>query len=107
MLSEIATRHRLAAGELHLTIQQSEIARVTPLTLVSVQSAMPAPRLLALDAQDRQALRRVFDAELTEERLHRVSLATKTPLRQVTFDARGASGHRRLVAALAARAVPA
>jgi hypothetical protein len=50
-----------------LVAEQSELARVTPLTLVSVQSAVPEPHVLDLDAEDRAILQdTLFDADLTE-----------------------------------------
>ncbi len=48
ILSRIAARHDLNEGELHLVVEQSPMAHVPPLTLVSVQAeapgAGPAPR---------------------------------------------------------------
>lgn len=104
-LRRIAARHGLAEGELRLVAEQSELARVPPLTLVSVQSDTPAPRLLDLDAGDRAALAAaLFDAELTERALLAANLRAETPIREVRLAATGVSAHARLAAVLDRRA---
>ncbi|KPQ17231.1 MAG: hypothetical protein HLUCCO18_05260 [Rhodobacteraceae bacterium HLUCCO18] len=103
-LRRIAARHGIAEGEILLVAEQSELARVPPLTLVSVQSAVPGPHLLDLDAEDRAILEEtLFDEDLTERMLHDVNMREGQPIREVRIEARSVSAHARLAAALKAR----
>jgi hypothetical protein len=101
-LGRIAAGRGMASGELHLVVEQSGLARVPVLTLVSVQ--LPGepggrPELLDLSSEEREMLQdRLFDAELDETRLHRINLAENRFLRDVAFEARGVSAHARLMA---------
>jgi hypothetical protein len=98
-LRQIAARRGIAQGDLHLVIEQSDFARVSPLTLVSVQTDQPEPHLLALDPEDRAILQAgLFDADLTERDLLDVNLRDETYLRDIVQDARGVSAHARLAA---------
>lgn len=104
-LRDIAARRGIEAGDLLLVIEQSDLARVAPLTLVTVQTETPAPRILDLDAEERQALAgRLFDADLTERDLHMANLAQKTFLRSIRQEAGAVSAHARLAARLEQRA---
>lgn len=102
-LRQIAARHGIAEGELRLVVEQSELARIAPLTLVSVQCAEPAPRLLALDAGDRAALAGLFHADLTERDLLAVNHREDRYIRDIAQEARAVSAHARLAAALEKR----
>jgi hypothetical protein len=54
VLSRIAAGRGMTQGELHLAVEQSELARVAPLTVVSVQLAGPPAEVLDLtDAEVR------------------------------------------------------
>lgn len=98
-LRDIAAARDLREGDLHLVIEQSELARIRPLTLVSVQTETPAPRLLDLSARDRAALKDgLFDAELTEADLQALNQREQTFLRDVRIEARAVSGHARMAA---------
>jgi hypothetical protein len=100
-LKRIAARHELQEGTLHLVIEQSELARVPPLTLVSVQGDMPGPHVLALDAGDREVLRRgLFDVDLTERDLLAVNHRDDRYIREITQEAHAVSAHARLAARL-------
>lgn len=104
-LRRIAARRGIADGEIMLVAEQSELARVPPLTLVSVQSAVPEPHVLDLDAEDRAILEEtLFDADLTERMLHAANMREGQSIREVRIDARGVSAHARLAAALKERA---
>lgn len=104
-LRRIAARHEIAEGDLRLVIEQSELARIPPLTLVSVQTATPEPRLLALDEGDRAVLRDgLFDADLTERDLLAVNHRDDLYIRDIAQEARAVSAHARLAAALEKRA---
>jgi hypothetical protein len=98
LLGKIAARRGLAAGDLHLVVEQSELARMTPMTLVSVQAASARPELLALDPEERDWLETLFDADLTERDLHLANLREDVFIRDTGFDARGVSAHARLAA---------
>ncbi|PWK60577.1 hypothetical protein [Roseicyclus mahoneyensis] len=106
-LRKIAARHEVTEGELRLVIEQSELARVPPLTLVSVQTDQPAPRLFSLDAEDRAALVMLFDKDLTERDLLAVNHRDDLYIRDIAQEARAVSAHARLAAALEKRAATA
>lgn len=104
-LRRIAARQGIAEGELQLVVEQSELARIPPLTLVSVQTDRPAPRLLRLDDADRAILRdRLFGDGLTEADLLAVNQRDDLYLRAITQEARAVSAHARLAAALERKA---
>lgn len=104
-LRKIAARRGIGEGEIMLVAEQSELARVPPLTLVSVQSAVPGPHVLNLDAGDRAILEEMlFDAELTERMFHAANMRDGKPIREVRIEARSVSAHARLAAALKDRA---
>ncbi len=100
-LRRIAARHDLQEGTLRLVVEQSELARVPPLTLVSVQSDTPAPHVLRLDREDRDLLTQgLFDASLTERDLLAVNHRDSRYIREITQEARAVSAHARLAALL-------
>jgi hypothetical protein len=99
LLREIAARKGLEEGDLHLVVEQSELARVAPLTFVTVQSATPTPHVLDLDARERAMLHaRLFDTDLSESALHEVNQSQKTFLRSIRQEVRAVSAHARLAA---------
>jgi hypothetical protein len=104
-LRKIAARQGITEGDLRLVIEQSELARIAPLTLVSVQTDRPAPRLLSLDATDRAILADLFDADLTERDLLAVNHRDDLYIRDIAQEARAVSAHARLAAALEKRAM--
>lgn len=104
-LRRIAARHAMSDGQLRLVVEQSELARLSPLTLVSVQTDHPAPRLLALDAADCADLHAgLFDTDLTETDLLAVNQRDNIYLRDIAQEARAVSAHGRLAAFLEQRA---
>lgn len=104
ILRDIAARRGIEAGDLHLVIEQSDLARVAPLTLVTVQSDTPRPEVLDLSPEDRALVAdTLFDAELTERDLHLANLSQKTFLRSFRQEARAVSAHARLAARLEAK----
>jgi hypothetical protein len=101
ILSKIAAGRGLAEGRLHLVVEQSELWRMPPLTLVSIQSeAGPKsrPEVLRLSEAERGLLAGLFDAEFSERDMLRINLASNDCLRDVAFDVRGVSAHARLAA---------
>jgi hypothetical protein len=104
VLSRIAAGRGMTRGELHLAVEQSELARVVPLTVVSVQLAGPPASVLDLtDAEVRMIEEELFAEGLDERLLQRVNLAQNTFLRSVAFDASTVSAHARLEALATAR----
>jgi hypothetical protein len=100
-LRRIAARHDLGEGTLRLVVEQSELARIAPLTLVSVQSDTPGPHVLRLDPEDRDLLTQgLFDASLTERDLLAVNHRDNRYIREITQEARAVSAHARLAALL-------
>ena len=99
-LRRIAALHGVTEGQLRLVVEQSPLARIGPLTLVSVQTDHPAPHLLALDARDREALAGLFDADLTEAALLVANQRDDIYIRDIAQEARAVSAHSRLAAFL-------
>lgn len=97
VLSRLAAERRLADGALHLAIEQSAMARVAPLTLVSVQCREASPPVLALDPGEAAAVAAgLFDEAFGEAELHRINLAANIFQRSFAIDARSLSAHTRL-----------
>ena len=104
-LRRIAARQGISEGELRLVVEQSELARVPPLTLVSVQTDRPEPRLLRLDAAEIAILHdALFDADFTEAHLLAANHREDRYLRDIAQEARAVSAHARLAAFLDQRA---
>ncbi len=102
ILSRIAAGRDLRDGRLHLVVEQSELARVTPLTFLSVQLEGAAVPYLALDEEERQLLETgLFDDELSEERLLRINIRENDFLRSTVLEAGSVSAHARLAAMMA------
>jgi len=105
VLTKIAAHKGLQSGEIHLVVEQSQLARVPVLTLVSVQRAGTDPLVLDLDETERRMIDDgLFDGSLTEESLHLVTLRQSKNLRSVVIDASEISAHARMAAVMAARA---
>lgn len=100
VLTQIAAGRDMQAGQLHLVIEQSELAIFAPLTYVSVQSDT-GPEVLSLTQAEQGILENgMFQAPLTERLLKRINAAQNIFLRDITLDARSVSAHARLAAAL-------
>lgn len=100
-LRGIAARRDLREGALRLVVEQSELARIAPLTLVSVQSGTPLPHVLALDRKDRELLSKgLFDDAFTERDLVAVNHRDNRYVREVAQESRAVSAHARLAALL-------
>lgn len=97
VLTKIAAGRGLAEGRLHLVVEQSDLWRMPPLTLVSVQSEA-GPEVLALTEAERGLVAVLFDDAFSERDLLRINLASNECLRDVGFDVRGVSAHARLAA---------
>lgn len=103
ILSRIAARRNLSSGLLHLVIEQSELMRAPPLTLVSVQSD-DGPQLLALDKEEREMIRNtLFAAPLEERVLQRIGLARGIEVHHLSFEPAVVSAHARMAALMSAQ----
>jgi hypothetical protein len=101
LLTRLAARRGLTGGDLLLVIEQSQLARIAPLTLVSLQQREPAPMVLTLDADERRMIREgLFDDQLTERKLHLVGLREDENLRTVSLNTATISAHARMTALL-------
>ena len=101
ILSKIAAKHPDLNGELYLVVDQSELANVPPLSILSVQLSEGDRRLMPLQAEERALLRdTLFDEAFTEQALHRVNMRENTFMRSVAFNTRGVTAHARLAAIL-------
>lgn len=108
VLTRLAARRGIEKGEVLLVVEQSELARIAPLTLVSVQAALPEPEVLDLDPQERDIITDgLFDAEFTQRDLQRLTLAGKENLHSVALDVSTISAHARMAAMTNAQPVPA
>jgi hypothetical protein len=100
-LRRIAARHDIRDGALRLVVEQSELARISPLTLVSVQSDRPHPHVVSLTPEDRDLLcRGLFDDSLTERDLLAVNHREDRYIREIAQETRAVSAHARLAALL-------
>lgn len=107
VLSRIGAARGLEDGRLWLVVEQSALARMPPLTLVSVLHETDGIEVLDLDASVEADIRQsLFPEPETEARLMRANLADNVQIRQFSIEPRGISAHARL-AALAAQKVPA
>ncbi len=98
ILTRIAAGRKLTEGTLHLVVEQSDMAYITPLTFVSVQSEV-GPELLRLTREEETLIRRkLFGVPLTERRLLKINLSRNEFLRDVALDVRSISAHARLAA---------
>lgn len=101
ILTRIAAGRGLTAGALHLVVEQSELARIAPLTFVSVQWD-EGPEVLALTMAEEALIREALFAEGLDERLlQKINLAEGEFLRDEVLDVRAVSAHARLAAMMA------
>lgn len=105
LLTRIAAGRGLSGGELHLVVEQSELARVAPLTIVSLQRDDGRAEVLSLtDDEVAMIEAELFSGDLTERRLQRANQSQNEFLRSVVLDTRTISAHARLEALASARA---
>ncbi|MCR9127131.1 MAG: hypothetical protein NXH82_13535 [Rhodobacteraceae bacterium] len=102
VLTRIAAHRDLREGELHLVVEQSLLARVRPLTLVSLQQAEPRARVLDVDATEQAIIATLFSEGLDAAALHRLALCENEALRQTVLDPAAVSAHARMAARMAA-----
>lgn len=106
LLTRIAAARDLREGELVLVVEQSAMAPVPPITVISLQWAAEPSPVLDLDTDEQSlVLSQLFGPDLTERDFHKVSLRENLFLHAVSLDARSISAHARM-AALARAASP-
>jgi hypothetical protein len=104
VLTRIAAGRELSPGRLHLVVEQSELARIRPLTYVSLQHDPDEgrPSFLTLTPAEEALLReRLFTGGLTEDVLYRANFRSDQTLRVVSLDTAAVSAHARLAAMMA------
>jgi hypothetical protein len=107
VVTRIAAARDLGHGRLHLVVEQSELARIAPLTFVSLQHEPDEgrPTVLALSAQEEAMIRStLLTGDLSEAALWRANARTGEMLRMVTLDTAAVSAHARLQALMARQA---
>ncbi|MEO1640228.1 MAG: hypothetical protein AAFU41_13395 [Pseudomonadota bacterium] len=105
ILAELAARRGIEAGTIYLVVEQSDMMRLPPMTLASLQLDSGKSRLVPLTAEERAIIRdSLFDAEFTERNLFLANQREGISFRSVAFEARGVSAHARLAAFLDATA---
>lgn len=98
IVTRIAAGRRMVQGTLHLVVEQSELARIAPLTLVSVQWS-EGPVILDLTDRERALIRdTLFAPPLTEAAMQRVTLAQNEVIHAVAVDLRSIPAHSRMAA---------
>lgn len=98
ILTRIGAGRRLMTGTLHLVVEQSELARVAPLTLVSVQSE-DGPQILDLTPAEQALIRdTLFAPPLTEAAMQTLTLSRKATVSTVSTEMRAISAHARMAA---------
>ena len=103
LLTRIAAARGEECDRLHLVVEQSPLARIAPLTLVSVQVEGDRPSFLNLDAAEQQMLHdEMFDDELPERLLHTINLSQNSFLRSTALEPRQISAHARMRALMPA-----
>ena len=104
VVTRIAAARDPGPGRLHLVVEQSELARIAPLTYVSLQHEPDEgrPAVLALSAEEEAMIRStLFAGDLSEAALWRANAQTGEMLRMVTLDTDAVSAHARLQALMA------
>jgi hypothetical protein len=99
ILTRIAAARDLGPGRLHLVVEQSELARIAPLTYVSLQHEPDEgrPAVLALTAAEEGMIRStLMSGDLGEAALWRANARKGEMLRMVTLDTAAVSAHARL-----------
>jgi len=104
-LRKLAAMRGQSEGELALVCEQSELARVSPLTFLSVQSAHPKPQVVDLNPAEQSVLNELFDDGFTERQLHHANQRLEDFILEAKIDAQSVSAHGRLAAWLEAEAV--
>ncbi|MEL7215534.1 MAG: hypothetical protein AAFY35_18685 [Pseudomonadota bacterium] len=101
ILAQLAASKGVETGTLYLVVEQSDMVRVPPLTIASLQLDEGKSRLVPLTSEERAIIRDgLFDDEFSERDLFLANQREGVAFRSVSYDARGVSAHARLAAFL-------
>jgi len=101
ILAQLAARRGYETGTLYLVVEQSDMGRIPPLTVASLQLDHGKSRLVPLAPEERALIRdELFDDAFTERDLQKANQREGVTMRSVSFEARGVSAHARLAAYL-------
>ena len=101
ILAQLAASKGIETGTIYLVVEQSDMVRVPPLTIASLQLDEGKSRLVPLTAEERAIIRDgLFDDDFTERDLFLANQREGVAFRSVAYDARGVSAHARLAAFL-------
>ncbi|MEM8537522.1 MAG: hypothetical protein AAGF56_06640 [Pseudomonadota bacterium] len=101
ILAQLAAKRGIENGTIYLVVEQSDMVRLPPMTLASLQLDEGRSRLVPLDAAERAIIRDgLFDADFTEHDLFLANQREGVAFRSVAFETRGVSAHARLAAFL-------
>lgn len=107
ILAQLAARRGIETGTIYLVVEQSDMVRVPPMTIASLQLDEGKSRLAPLSAEERAVIRDgLFDRDFTERHLFLANQREGVSFRSVSFEARGVSAHARLAAFLDASDKP-
>ncbi|MEO0917899.1 MAG: hypothetical protein AAFY31_13095, partial [Pseudomonadota bacterium] len=107
ILAQLAAGRGIEAGIIYLVVEQSDMVRVPPMTIVSLQQDQGKSRLVPLSAAERTLIRDgLFDDTFTERDLFLANQREGVTFRSIAFETRGVSAHARLAAYLEAPAKP-
>ncbi|MEM8629916.1 MAG: hypothetical protein AAGF74_01640 [Pseudomonadota bacterium] len=104
-LTRVAAARQMREGQIHLVVEQSELYRVPPFTVVSVQEQGTPNLIVDLTPKERARIAEsLFDEAVSEDDLLLVSLSRQTPVHDFPLDVRTISAHARLAAMKTAQA---
>ncbi|MEX0339164.1 MAG: hypothetical protein AB3N11_09015 [Arenibacterium sp.] len=107
ILAQLAAKRGIESGKIYLVVEKSDMFRVPPMTVASLQLDHGKSRLVPLSADERALIRDgLFDDDFTERDLFLANQREDVTFRSVAFEARGVSAHARLAAFLDNSAVP-
>ncbi|TGD66232.1 hypothetical protein EYC08_04940 [Tabrizicola sp. WMC-M-20] len=103
LLTRIGAGRRLTGGALFLVVEQSELARVAPLTFVTVQSEGAEgggrPEIIDLTEAEQTLIRdTLFAPPLTEAAMQKLTLVRKDTVSVTRLEMRGIPAHDRMAA---------
>ncbi len=101
ILTRIAAGRGLSDGIIHLVVETSDLARIAPLTYVSVQMqpATDRPQIMTLTTAEMAMIRAdLFGPPFDERTLYKINMMQSDNMRVVAFDMTQVSAHARLAA---------
>lgn len=102
ILTRIGAARRMMTGQLHLVIEQSELARVPPLTIVTIQADQTIPGQKGaeiIDLSDKEMAfiqETLFAQPLTEASMQSLTLSSKDTVSVTSLELRSIPAHDRM-----------